>query len=220
VAALVTLPQRLLAEARRKKVPTVATAILVQTAVAVELLLMTVVRVGNLASINLDRNLIRANKRGGCAVYLTIRASEVKNNTDIEAELPPPTVALLDAYLKTYRPLLQSASSPWLFPGRNGRHKGANFLGTQISRVIARKTGLHINPHLFRHIGAKLYLDKNPGAYGLVRLIHGHKSVETTTKYYCGNETPAAMRHFDECILRLREQAETGGLKSPPRAAE
>src|SRR3974390_589983 len=176
VAALLMLPQRILAEARRKT-STPPMAVMVQIALAIELLIMVPVRIGNLVALNLDKHLIRTSSRGRSKVYLVIPAAEVKNATNIEAELPQSTVALLDAYLKTYRPLLLSSPSPWLFPGRNGKHKVRNALADQIQRVIARKTGLRVNPHLFRHIAAKLYLTRNPGAYGLIRLIHGHQSV-------------------------------------------
>jgi integrase len=150
-------------------------------------------------------------------VRLAIPGNEVKNGTDIEAELPKPTVALLDTYLKDYRPLLLDSPSPWLFPGRRGGPKVRNALADQITRLIARKTGLRVNPHLFRHVAAKIFLDRNPGAYGVIRLIHGHTSVETTTKYYCGTETPAAMRHFNEQILQLREVSVVETLRSRPR---
>jgi hypothetical protein len=40
-----------------------------------------------------------------------------------------------------------------------------------------------------------------------MRLVLGHKSVDTTTKFYCGFETPAAMLHFDNHVLKLRGQA-------------
>jgi hypothetical protein len=38
----------------------------------------------------------------------------------------------------------------------------------------------------------------------VVRLLHGHKSVETTTKYYCGMETAAAVKLFDQNMLNLQ----------------
>jgi integrase len=63
-----------------------------------------------------------------------------------------------------------------------------------------------VNAHLFRHIGAKLYLDAHPGAYEVVRRVLGHRSMDTTTGFYTGLETAAAVRHFDETILRLRKQ--------------
>jgi integrase len=102
---------------------------------------------------------------------------------------------------------LLARPSAWLFPSDSDRPKSRLGLGTQISAFLRRKCGLRINPHLFRHIAAKLYLDANPGAYGVIRLVHGHSSVETTTRNYCGAETAAAMRHFDEHVLRLRARA-------------
>ena len=45
-----------------------------------------------------------------------------------------------------------------------------------------------------------------------MRLVHGHKSVDTTTRYYCGMETQSAMRHFDEHILKLRAQSSAASI--------
>jgi integrase len=70
--------------------------------------------------------------------------------------------------------------------------------------VVHKHAGLRVNPHLFRHIGAKLFLDGNPGAYEVVRRVLGQRSIETTTNYYTGCETAAAVRHFDAEILKLR----------------
>jgi integrase len=164
---------------------------------------MVPMRLGNLAGIDLEKHLIRS--RGG-VVHVAIPGRLVKNGVDIEAVLPPQTVRLLDAYLERYRPVLVAEGSPWLFPGKGSSHKSDQCVRNQIIDCVKRRCGLLVNPHLFRHIAAKLYLDANPGAYGLIRLVHGHKSVETTTRYYCGMETPAAMRHFDDHILKLRAQ--------------
>jgi integrase len=203
VRALVMLPQHL-ADAASRGSPTRARALAVQTALAIELLLMVPMRIGNLAGLDLDRHIVRGQGRGRGHVHLVIEGAEVKNGVDIEAELPPPTVALLDLYIARFRPLLLDRQSTSLFPGRAGRPKSIQSLRGQIVKCIAEKCGLRVNPHLFRHIAAKIYLDQNPGAYGLMRLVEGHKSVETTTKFYSGMEAPAAMRRFDEQILKLR----------------
>jgi integrase len=203
VRALVMLPERILAEMPRSGTPTHRQALEVQTAVAIELLLMVPMRLGNLASLDVEKHLIRS--RGGI-VNLAIPGREVKNGVDIEAVLPPQTVRLVDAYLERYRPVVLAERSPWLFPGTGANHKTNQSVRDRIVECVKRRCGLLVNPHLFRHIAAKFYLDANPGAYGLIRLVHGHKSVETTTQYYCGMETPAAMRHFDEHILKMRAQ--------------
>jgi integrase len=206
VRAFMMLPQRL-ADAASRGSPTRARALAVQTALAIELLQMVPMRIGNLAGLNLDRHIVRGHGRGRRHVHLVIEGAEVKNGVGIEAELPPPTVALLDLYVARYRPLLLDGQSAALFPGRAGRPKSIQSLRGQIVKCVAEKCGLRVNPHLFRHIAAKIYLDPNPGAYGLIRLVAGHKSVETTTKFYSGMEGPAAMRRFDEQILKLRHAA-------------
>ncbi len=215
VGALVNLPQRLVAEVRRNRTISRADALHVQMALAIELLLMVPMRVGNLAKLDLERHIVRSRLRGRGIVHLTIPGEEVKNRVDIEAVLPAPTVALLDEYLETYRPLLLRQRSSWLFPGEATGPKSRHGIAAQISSTIREKTGLLVHPHLFRHIAAKLYLDANPGAYGVIRLVHGHKSVETTLQFYCGTETSAAMRHFDEHVLKLREHLPPARARRP-----
>ena len=138
-------------------------------------------------------------------MHVSIPRDEVKNDAALESELPEETVRILMIYLKTYRPLLLRAPSSWLFPGEGAGHKSITGLAVQIKEVIARETGLRVNAHLFRQIGGKFYLTENPGQYGVLRLVLAHKSVETTTRSYSGTETAAALRHFDENVLRLRE---------------
>ena len=203
VQRLLALPAKLLDDARRAGKPTRKTAQMIQCGLALELLLMIPMRLKNLAEIDIERHIVRSH-RG--VVQLAVPGYEVKNGTDIEAVVPPPAVRLMDIYLRDYRPLLLDGPSTALFPGRAGAPKTLQALRTQIIKTVQRHCGLLTNPHLFRDIAAKLYLDANPGAYGLVRLLLGHKTVETTIKFYCGMETAAAFRQFDAHILKLRQE--------------
>jgi integrase len=199
------LPQRLSKQLSRAGTPTPAEALRVQTAVAIELLLMVPMRVGNLVALDIDRHIIRSVRRG--AVHLSIPGSQVKNGFDIDAVLPDETVKLLDLYIDRFRPVLLRHPTSALFPGDRSGPKGKATLSKQISRCIEAECGLKVNPHLFRHIAAKLYLDAHPGAYGVVRLINGHHRVDTSTKYYAGFENQAAIRRYDEQILKIRTDA-------------
>ena len=133
-----------------------------------------------------------------------IEPESVKNREPLEYPLPAPRVRLLERYLKEFRPHLSSPSSTSLFPGQNGKPKQKSWFSKQISRTIREHTGLRINPHLFRHISGKLFLECNPGGHEIVRRVLGHRSTGTTISYYTGLETAAAVRHFDETILKLR----------------
>ena len=52
----------------------------------------------------------------------------------------------------------------------------------------------------------KLYLDQHPGAYEVVRQALGRKQMDTTVRYYAGQETARSFRHFDQTILKQREE--------------
>ena len=72
--------------------------------------------------------------------------------------------------------------------------------------LIYKRARLVLNPHLYRHIAGKVILDRNPGAYGRVRLLLGHRSIRTTETYYAGNETRAAVAMYGRDVLQLRRE--------------
>ena len=118
----------------------------------------------------------------------------------IDFELPADTADLLAWYVREYRPLLLRAPSTALFPGPAGEPKSAQTLAGQIIKTVFKRTGLTVNAHLFRHIAAKIYLDRNPGDYVTVQRVLGHKSLNTTTSIYTGMEARAAGRHFVDVV--------------------
>ena len=200
---LLLLPMVLRREIERGKVSTRRRSMLGQVAVAIEILIFAPIRIGNLASIDMDRHLIKVGKR----LHLVIPAAEVKNRADLDFELPEPSADLVRWYIDDVR--RPEAGSAALFIGAAQSHKTGT-LRTQIIKTIREYTGLEVHPHLFRHIGAKLYLDMNPGGYEVMRRVLGHKSMDTTTNFYAGMETRGATRHFDQQILKLRNADSAG----------
>jgi site-specific recombinase XerD len=207
VRLLVNLPQRLMALADRTAASKpLAAARLARNAVAIEMLLMAPLRVSNLAMLDLEQHLLRPSRSGG-ALHVVIPGRQVKNRETLEYPLPGTSIALLQRYLDQYRPLLAAPGTTALFPAQDGGAKTGHILGQDLTRTIFKHTGLRVNPHLFRHIAAKLFLTVNPGSYEAIRRVLGHRSIETTTGFYTGLETAAAVRHFDQAILGLRQEA-------------
>jgi integrase len=171
LTALIRLPLELAAEAEAEAL-THRTALKVQKAVAIEILVVTAMRLGNLQHLDLDRHFVRT--RPGGPMHLVIPKEEVKNSVYLEYPLPRETVQLLDLYRQRYRPLLADQPSTWLFPGEKGRPKSKETLSYLIRTIIRNRLGLDVNPHLFRHIGALAYLRANPGGYEVVRRYPGH----------------------------------------------
>jgi integrase len=201
--ALLELPRKLMGIAARNRRP-LRGALEAQMAVAIEILTMAPMRIGNLAMLDLDRNLVRTSPSG--AMHIVIEPEEVKNSEPLDYPLPPESVELVERYLREFRPRLAPAGSTALFPGKRGGPKVTRGLAEQISDTVRRYTGMRINPHLFRHIAAKLYLDANPGGYEVVRRVLGQRSINTTIGFYTGLETASAVRHFDRTILGLRKE--------------
>ena len=73
-----------------------------------------------------------------------------------------------------------------------------------ILRRVEQRLGWPVNAHLFRHISAKLYLDRRPGEYGVVSRVLNHQSVTTTMRAYTGAEIASAVSHFQSVVADLR----------------
>jgi integrase len=201
--ALLQLPKRLMGIAVRNR-NIRSGALQAQVAVAIEILLMTAMRIGNLVRLDLEQNVIYPGR--GNAMHLVIDPENVKNRQSLDFPLPEESIELVDRYLREFRPHLAPPGSTALFPGDKGLPKTTRTLRKQISNTVHSYTGLRMHPHLFRHAMAKLYLDANPGEYEVVRLVFGHKSINTTSRFYTGLETAAAVRLFDKTILGLRKE--------------
>jgi hypothetical protein len=196
-----TLPEQLMQQARlqRRHAP-VRAAVLAQIAVAVAILTVAPVRLGNLASIRLGENLI---KPGGPSsnFWLTFPKYHVKNRTPLQFKLDEMVTAIINEYVHDFRPaLMRGSNADWLFPGEAGEHKEKISFSTQIVDRIQKSTGLRVTVHQFRHAAGALILKHRPGEYELVRRTLGHKSIQTTIKFYLDLETTQASEIFTDIV--------------------
>jgi integrase len=204
--ALVSLPTQLMRKAESGKLRPKRSALLAQTAVALEILLMAPIRIRNLINLDLDRHLVCPARIRG-PLHIVIPGEEVKNSAELDYPLPEESASLIGRYLEHYRPLLASPENRALFPGPGGGAKSEHTLALQITKAVFRFVGIKVNPHLFRHIAAKLHLDQHPGEYAVVTRALGNRSIDVTAAHYTGLETTAAVRHFDQTILSLRQRS-------------
>ena len=198
---VVKLPWLLMrkADAIRDRAP-VKAAGLAQLAVAIAILSVFPVRLGNLGSIRIGENLIRPGGLG-TPYWLVFSRYDVKNRIRLETVFDAELTALIDTYINNHlHVLLRGTNQPWMFPGMNGKHKRLATLSNQITNRIQKATGLFITVHQFRHAAAALILRANPGNYEYVRRILGHRNIQTTINFYIGLETAQATREFGEII--------------------
>jgi integrase len=214
VKALLGLPQRIVREVEASGRRGYREAKLIQTALAIELLLNAPVRIENLASIEPARHLLEVGTRTSRAVHLCFPAAEVKNRHDLEFPLMASSIALLDIYYSQWRPLLTTGLSPFLFPGKTPQSsKGNGALSAQIRKLVHNYARLDMPAHRFRHAAAKIFLDRNPGQYEIIRQLLGHKDIQTTITFYAGSESASAARHYARTILGIRHGGI--GLEAP-----
>ena len=168
----------------------------------------------NLTPLRIGEHLVRPGGPGSLW-HLTIPPAETKNSEPIEFPLPRVLTDLLDLYLERYRPRLAERTNTCLFPGRGRGHKDQRTLSQQITETIAKRTGLRLTPHQFRHLSAALYLKHNPGQFVVVQKLLGHKNLKTTLSFYAGLDAGTAAQYYDDFIARQRARLEA--LSQKPR---
>jgi integrase len=203
VAELVRLPDRLWHQARRALPKSKRAFIDLQTAVAIDVLLHAPVRMQNLSSINFDTHLHWPQGKRNPAL-ITFRRQETKNDVALEFELPTALADRLQTFRNEIAPAVIGRKPDTLFITSDGNPRSQAAVAIAIHKTILRQLGVSMTPHQFRHLCAKLILDRNPGAYELVRQMLGHTSQKTATHFYAGIDTLRAGRAHAELVNDLR----------------
>jgi integrase len=194
-AELLLLPEEL--EARAKRASAKQAPSLMAFAVALGILRIAPLRIGNLAALRVEGDLVRP---GGprSLWYVDIPAAEVKNGVRLVHELKFVT-PIIDRYLKKYRPLIAPPGNPYLFPV-GAKSKRPIDLSLQIHRVIADCIGIDMTPHQYRHFAGKILKEHSPDSFATFSQLLGHKSLQTAHKFYSRVDTLSAGRHFDAIL--------------------
>jgi integrase len=206
VSRLLSFPAEERARGARLRNP-VRAARCMERALAIDLLISCVLRIQNLRTIHLTGNL----RLAGGKHLLSFEADEVKNGQLLEFELSAEVGTALKEFCATYRPHLPGAEGPYLFPGEDGGPRSHNAMRFAIGETLRKNAGLVMHPHLFRHVIAKIVVERNPDMYVPVSRHLGHKRLDMTMAHYLGTETRAAARHIDRL---LRDAREPGGKTS------
>jgi integrase len=192
---LYSLPERLWLEARREKRPHFRTLAKAQAALAIAILCYMPLRLQNLAALAFDSHLFM--REGPRAIStLELPADEVKNRMDAAFDIPPAVVKMLIAYRDRFAPNVLGHRPTRLFVNADGTPKNQATVAGLIMTYLRRRAGIILTPHQFRHLSAKVVLDRNPGEFETVRQFLTHRSIKTTVAAYAGLDSRrAARRH-------------------------
>ncbi len=179
--------------------------LLYQDALAIDILLHAPLRMENLASLSYERHLRWVQGQGKPAL-LVIGADETKNHEKIELELPATLADRLWTFRNAIAPQVIGSKPNRVFVTWAGTPRGQGTLALAISKIVRRRLGVNLTPHQFRHFAAKIYLDRNPGGFELVRQLLGHKNLKTTINAYAGINTKRAGRAHARLLMEIMEQ--------------
>jgi integrase len=218
VRLLLNLPAKVLAEARRSGLLTPTVAKRVMYATAVELLIVAPMRIKNLTHLKPDKHLIRTRRGRTSLTHIVVPLEDTKTDKPFEMEMPEDTERLVRAYQEEFLPALTTTASDYLLPNEAGGLRNENTFAQTLGDFIKRETGLVMNPHLFRHLMAKLYLAEFPEDIETARRILQHSSSNTTARAYVEFKNVAAVKRYDAVIAGLRAGPDRR-LQKAPRSA-
>ena len=134
-------------------------------------------------------------------LHLKFGYRELKSDAPEVLPLPPECARLVRKYMDFHRPVLEPGQSPFLFPGHyEDRGKLRGVLSGQLQTLIFRRTGLDVNPHLYRHLVHLVVLSRFPGAYGMISRILTHRSLETARKNYAYFDVGLSLKAYQDLI--------------------
>lgn len=184
------------------KPPTFKQAREVQNAAMLAICLELPLRVENVATLDLQRHVHRPIGHGLWRV--AVPGHETKTGEDVDCEFSEETSAMLARYVDVFRPALSAQPSTALFVNREGKGKRPVTISAQLGQFIRRETGLVINAHLLRHFAATHWLDAHPSDYETPRQLLGHRSVDTTRRYYAYVEKGRAQKLYQGLLKTAR----------------
>ncbi len=199
LGALFHLPDRLLDDAAHRRTKPHRARILAQVAVAIEIELHTSIRLANLVSLNLRRNIQRITVRGESRWVIRFDRHETKNRSLLTYELSGASVKRIERGFKFY-----ACVNGWLFPGGKGAHKLPSTFGRQIKHEVERRLGQAFNVHLFRGLVATTQIRENDNGFEIARAILGDRSDRVIRAHYTSTAEQHLIRKAQETIQRVR----------------
>jgi integrase len=201
---LLQLPDLMWRRARRNPPRSPYWFIDLQTALAIDILLHSPLRIEDLNSLKFDEHIYWPQGKGKAAL-ITIRQKKVEDNDPLECEMPPYLSDRLFAFRNEIAATVIGHRPKFLFVSADDTQRAIATLRVAIQRAVLRHVGIKITPHQFRHLAGKLHLDAYPNAHESVRQFLGHRELKTTTRFYAGPNTRRAGRAHAELIRKLRE---------------
>lgn len=177
-------------------------ALEIQTAFAMLIGTKTALRIKNLAGLDLEKHIRRSTACSAGEWFVSIPAHDIKNGEAFNCKISGSDGELLEVFLTRIRPILmRDGPKTALFLNMHGRPVTPEALAKAMKKLVFKELGIsNWHPHIVRAHAGWMILQENPSDHALVQDILGHKSVDTTRRYYCGLEKELAFEQFDQIV--------------------
>jgi integrase len=175
----------------------------------IALLAYVPIRRKNFAGLVLGKSLV---KRQG-QWFIQLEPDQTKTHAWFETVLPQALLSHLDRYLDLHRPRLAAGDGRWYKPA--GEALWISTHGSPLTHIaiydrICRRTrerfGEHVSPHLFRDAAAYTLATDAPNQVRMAAPLLGHRSFQTTEKYYRQAKAQHGHDRFTETMSALRKE--------------
>ncbi len=210
-ARLLGLPRRLHARGMKRLASGQRSGLAdVQTAIAIEILLLHALRRQNLVHLSWSRHIVWFPGQRS-PTRLLIPGEEMKNGEEMTREIGESLARMLVEYRLKVLPAVVAGAPDAVFCRPDGRPLSGEALVRRIRLAVWELAGIRMTPHQFRHLSAVMILDEQPEAYELARDHLGHASSTITARYYAGRRPLQASRLFAKIIEQARAEGEAAG---------
>jgi integrase len=198
---LIDLPNRLWIEVKREATPNFRTLAKAQVALGIAILIYMPIRAKNLTALTFGVHLFLG-EGAQASSTLEVPAGEMKNNIEMAFDIPSEVAKMLLEYRDRIAAKVIGHRPDRVFVNADGSPKSQATVAWLIKTHLARREGIVLTPHQFRHLSATVMLNAEPGAFETVRQLLGHKNIKTSVNFYAGVNTRRAARHHQHLIER------------------
>lgn len=168
---------------------------LARTALTIVLLAEAPMRIGSLAMIHLNEDLLAS------LVALQLDGTETKTGESEPRVFSRDAVRCLASYICRHRAAIAHPDEQHLFVGREGAAIGSGALSDRIGKLSETCLGRRVTPHAFRHAAANFIVATAPDEAALATAILRHRARGMTTAYTTHADQVVAGRRNAEATL-------------------
>jgi integrase len=173
----------------------------------IALLAYVPIRRKNFTALEIGSSVVR--RQGQWFIQLT--PEQTKTHAWFETILPPVLEPYLQRYLDFYRPMLLACTGRWQKPtgdalwiSKHSSPMTQDGLYSRICRHTGERFGEHCSPHMFRDAAASTLATEAPEYVRLAAPLLGHRSFQTTERYYRQAKAQEGHDKFTQAITALR----------------